>query len=106
MKALQPPNHFSDKTCGLWKAITSEFDLAPEALELLRVGLENLDLGDAARETLRREGSVIADAKGILRKHPACDVLKLCDGLFLRALRQLGLDLVQPGEVYAKRKVG
>lgn len=98
-KAIRPPGHFSEKAKVLWRRINSEYLLEAESLELLRVALENNDLGDVARDTLRREGLVITDAKGATRKHPASDAVKLHDGMFCRALKQLALDVVQPGKI-------
>jgi hypothetical protein len=86
------PGHLSGRSAKLWRSIQAEYELDPEATELLRVGLENLDLGDKARESLRNEGLTI-DGK----KHPALDAAKQCDGMFLRSMRQLGLDVVAPG---------
>jgi hypothetical protein len=91
----QAPKHFTTKTRAIWKAIHAAYELEPEACELLRVALENLDLGDKARELLRTEGLIIAGG----RKHPASDAVKLHDGLFLRAIRQLGLDVLPTGPV-------
>ncbi len=84
------PGYFSAKTKALWKAVLTEYDLAPEMLELFRLALENLDLADAARQLLRAEGLVVGG-----KKHPAADLVKMHDGLYLRAMRQLGLDVVQ-----------
>jgi hypothetical protein len=91
---MKPPSHFSNKARRLWRSINAEYELEPEAAELLRVALENLDLADKARELLRNEGLVIAG-----KKHPASDAVKLHDGMFLRAIRQLGLDVLQPGPI-------
>ena len=88
----RPPAYFSKKAKGIWRAITTEYELEAESFEMLRVALENLDLADKARELLRIEGLVVAG-----KKHPASDAVKLHDGLFLRAVRQLGLDIISPG---------
>ncbi len=93
MNTPKAPDHFTKKTKGLWAAIHAQYELEPEAAELLRVALENLDLADKARELLRAEGLVIDG-----RKHPASDAVKLHDGMFLRAIRQLGLDVVAAGK--------
>ena len=92
MTTPKPPNHFSEQARKLWKSIHAEYELEAEAVEVLRVALENLDLADKARELLRTEGLVV-DGK----KHPASDAVKLHDGMFMRAIRQLGLDIVAPG---------
>ena len=91
-KSPKPPSCFSDKSKRLWRTIHEEYELECDAIELLRVALENLDLADSARELLRAEGLVING-----KKHPASDACKLHDGMFLRSMRQLGLDVVAAG---------
>jgi len=48
------PSYLSAKARKLWRDIHTTYELEPEAVELLRVALENLDLGDRARELPRR----------------------------------------------------
>jgi hypothetical protein len=93
-KTPKAPSYFSEKARQLWKSIHAEYELEAEAGELLRVALENLDLADKARELLRTEGLVVNG-----KKHPASDAVKLHDGMFMRAIRQLGLDIVAPGPI-------
>ena len=92
------PAHFSAKAKVLWKKLNEQFEFEPDAVQTLAVGLENLDLADKARELLRAEGVVVAG-----KRHPAADIAKQCDGMYLRALRQLALDVVQAGEPKGKR---
>ena len=87
------PPYFSPKSKALWQSILTEFDLADEMCELLRVTLENLDLADQARATLRKEGLTIDG-----RRHPAADLAKQHDSMYLRGLRQLALDVVKPSK--------
>jgi hypothetical protein len=94
----RPPACLSDKSKGLWRKIMSEFELEADAVETLRVALENLDLADAARKLLRDEGLVVAG-----KKHPASDAVKLHDGMYLRSLRALALDVVAPGQPKGRR---
>jgi len=91
-KTSRPPACLSEKAKGMWKTITREYVLECEALETLRVALENLDLADSARELLRTEGLVVNG-----KKHAASDACKLHDGMYLRAMRALGLDVIAPG---------
>jgi hypothetical protein len=97
-KAPRAPSYLSDKAKGLWKKITAEFELEADAVETLRICLENMDLADRARELLRSEGLVLNG-----KKHPAGDSVKLHDGLYLRALRALALDVVAPGQPKGRR---
>ena len=100
-KTPRAPSHFSDKTRQLWRQIHDSFELEPDATETLRVALENLDLADIARAQLRDEGLIRADG----RRHPASDICKQCDSMFLRSMRALGLDIVKPnsGEPAGRR---
>ena len=50
------PSHLSDKAKTLWKRINRDFELEADAVETLRVALENLDLADAARALLVEAG--------------------------------------------------
>lgn len=92
------PSHLSAKAKRLWAAIWEEYDLDPEAAEILATALTNLDIGDSAATLVRREGLVV-DGK----RHPAADLVKVHHGLWLRAVRQLGLDIVAPGEAQGRR---
>jgi hypothetical protein len=93
-KTPSAPSVLSNKSRAVWRAILGEFELEAESLETLRVALENLDLADTARELLRTEGLVVAG-----KPHPASNSVKLHDGLYLRSMRALGLDIVQPGPI-------
>lgn len=88
-----PPRCLSAKSKVIWNSILSEFSLSTENLALLQLGLENLDLANNARELLRTQGLVTSEGK----RNPASDAVKLHDGMFLRALRQLGLDVINKG---------
>lgn len=92
------PSHFSAKARKIWEHVHREFELEPDAVELLRIGLENMDLGDAERAKVREEGAVVNG-----KKSQRLDAIKLFDGLYLRCFRQLGLDIAQPGTPAGKR---
>lgn len=92
------PAQLSAKAKTLWKKLNEQFEFEPDAAQTLGIALENLDLADKARELLRTEGLVVNG-----KKHAASDSVKLHDGLYLRAMRQLALDVVQAGEQKGKR---
>jgi phage terminase small subunit len=77
-----------------WNSVCDDYELEADALLILRVACENFDLAQQAREQVAKDG-VLKDDK----RHPAIDVQKQSYSLFLRALRQLGLDVVAPGPV-------
>lgn len=90
---MKPPFHLSDESKSTWRKLVAEYEFGPDALMTLRAALENWDRAQQARELIATEGLVL---KG--RRHPAVDIEKQCYGLFMRAMRQLGLDVVPPGE--------
>lgn len=89
---MSPPKHLTDESKRAWRRISREYELTPDAGLLLRAALENWDRAQAARELVNREGMVLGE-----KRHPACDVEKQAYGLFQRFMRQLGLDLMEPG---------
>jgi hypothetical protein len=93
------PRHLSSKAKILWKSINSEYELEADALETLRIGLENMDLADQARELLRNEGLVVNG-----KPHAAGNAVKLHDGLYLRCFRALALDVVAVGQPVGRRQ--
>lgn len=98
-KTPKTPNYFSPKAANIWRRVHQEYELEPDASELLRVSLENMDLGDTAREKLRSDGPVLPNG----RKNPALDGAKLFDGMFMRGMKQLGLDVVAQGTPAGRR---
>jgi hypothetical protein len=88
----RPPRHLSAESKALWNQVNGDFELESDALAILRVALEQFDRAQQARKLLAKDGLVL-DGK----RHPATDVEKTAYGLFLRAMRQLGLDVVAPG---------
>jgi hypothetical protein len=88
------PTHLSLTMRRFWCDIVEEFDLSTDSLFILRSAAECWDRAQGARELIAKEGLVLNG-----KRHPAIDVEKQAYGLFLRSLRQLGLDLVEPGPV-------
>jgi len=88
------PEHLSDEAKAMWERVATEYELTPDALMLLRVALENWDRAQQARELVTRKGLVLNG-----RRNPAVDIEKQCYSLFMRAMRQLGLDIEEPGPI-------
>lgn len=91
---MKIPTHLSVASKRTWRRIASEYELDGNAALLLETALTQWDRMTQAREMLASEGIVI-DGK----RHPAIDVEKQASSLFLRAWRQLGLDIAPPGAV-------
>jgi phage terminase small subunit len=90
----QRPSHLSLEMRKFWDEVTKEYELECEAQLTLRAACENWDRAQQARELVNREG-LVQDHK----RHPAIDIEKQAYGLFLRSVRALGLDVIQPGPV-------
>jgi phage terminase small subunit len=90
----KPPRHLSAESRRFWNAILAEYELEAEALLVLRAACENWDRAQQAREAIAAEGLTLGG-----KRHPAVDIEKQAYGLFLRSMRQLGLDVVAPGPV-------
>ncbi len=88
----KPPNHLSSEMKKFWGNVLKDYELESDALLVLRTACEQWDRAQQAREVLANEGITIGG-----KKHKAIDVDKQAVGLFLRSMRQLGLDVVAPG---------
>jgi phage terminase small subunit len=86
------PAHLSPAAKKHWSRITREYELTSDGALTLQTALENWDLSQTARELMAAEGIVV---KG--RRHPAQEIAKSANILFLRALRELGLAMEGPG---------
>jgi len=99
---VKPPEHLSVESKGIWSDAVSQYELSSADLALLRVALENRDLGNAARQDLRKRGNVLETPQGF-KTNPSLIAAKSHDGLFLSAMRQLGLDLADGPEERPER---
>jgi len=95
---MKAPNHLSPEMKKFWRDVLKDYELESDALLVLRTAAEQWDRAQQARETLATEGITLKD-----KKHPAIDVEKQAVGLFLRSMRQLGLDIVAPGQPKGRR---
>ena len=98
---FRTPPHLSPEARAFWERVDEEYELTSDGALYLRAALGNWDRAQLARETIAREGLTVEG-----RKHPAIDIEKQAYGLFLRAMRQLGLDVIPPGSLPVGRPVG
>ncbi len=95
----KPPAHLSEAARKWWKKITEEFIFeTPDALLILETALECFDRQRVAREIVDKEGPIISDRFGQKKQHPATIVERDAKMAMLRAFRQLGLDVIAPGQ--------
>jgi len=88
------PKHLSIAAKTHMRRVQNEYDLSPDAAMILVVALENWDMANEARQMLRTEGMILGG-----RRHPAIEIQKQGDAIFLRCMRELGLNLNDPGDV-------
>ena len=96
MKTPSPPTHLSRTTKKWWREITEEFDLEPHHLKVLQAAAESWDRAQEARILVDKEGLVVDDRFGQPKPHPGCAIERDSRGVFLRCLRELGLDVEPP----------
>lgn len=70
-----------------------------DELVLLQVAMEAWDRAYQARAEVEKDGLLVVDPSGRKRPHPALQIEKDTKLVFLRAWRQLGLDVEPPGPV-------
>lgn len=83
----------------LWRDIVSEYiEFEPHHLKLLQLICETWDKVVGAREVLQKDGSYFVDRYGQPKEHPAADAERKNKTLFMRLVRELGLDITPPSE--------
>ena len=92
MSTPKAPKHLSAEMKQFWAGVNEDFELQSDAVLILRCACENFDLAQEAREMVKKEGLTTEN-----KRHPAIDVEKQAYSLFLRSMRALGLDIIQPG---------
>ncbi len=92
-RAPSAPKHLSAEAKRIWRSIVAEWVLGPEALPLLRAGLESWDLYQACRAELRKAGpTIVSPRSGMVRQHPSVKTGNDALTQFRQCFRQLGLE--------------
>jgi phage terminase small subunit len=91
---MKAPEHLSEHSRRTWKRIQREYVLGPDASDILRCALENFDLAQSARQLIQQEGLIVSG-----RRNRAVDIASSSYSLYLRSMRQLGLDIAEPGPI-------
>lgn len=89
------PRHLQPETRKWYAAIAQRFVLEAHHEKLLLLAGECWDRSREAREVLSREGLTVSDKYGQVKAHPAAQIERDARNGFMRALRELGLDLTQ-----------
>lgn len=89
------PAHLSGGSRRVWRAITADWELGPDALLLLEGALVQRDIFERARRELARAPAVTSTSAstGVSRAHPAAKVAADALREMRCCLRALGLEL-------------
>ena len=103
LRTDKPPEHLSREARRIWKQICNTWELknSPDALLILRTGLEAFDRLQQARKEIDKDGCTImckmASGESKLQKHPALESEKSAMAGLLQAFRMLGLEFENSG---------
>lgn len=101
--ALTPPAHLKAGGKTLWKDVAAKYELEPHHLRLLESACGCWDRIVEARTALRKDGALVPDRFGQIKEHPAAKAERDNKGLFMRLVRELGLDLTTDEAPRARR---
>jgi len=93
-----PPSHLSESAADLWRTVLEGYALAEHDLRTLELACTAWDRCTAARREIDTEGATTLDRFNQRRVHPAVQIEKDSRDAFLRAMRELCLDVDPPGE--------
>ncbi len=92
----RPPAHLKAAGKKLWRGILRDYEVSDaHDLARLQVAAECADRCAEARGVIDRDGAYISDRFGGMKSHPALAVEKDSRALLLRAIREMGVDLVE-----------
>jgi P27 family predicted phage terminase small subunit len=94
----RPPRHLSDASRRWFAEVSEAYELESHHLRILQAAAEAWDRCVAARDLVTTEGIVVTSRLGERKPHPAVAIERDSRVAFLRAVRELGLDLGEPGK--------
>jgi len=89
------PRHLSEASRAFWRSVVADFDLEAHHLAILERACEALERLREAQAAIERDGAYIPGRFG-MKGHPALAIERDSRTAFLRAVRELGLDLEAP----------
>jgi len=92
------PAHLTAGTKRWWVKVVSKWLLDDHHIRILQTAAESWDRHQQARRIVAKDGIVILDRFGQKRNHPALETERYYKNLFLRAVRELGLDVTPPDD--------
>ena len=95
-KPPPPPDDLQPATQAWWTSIVTDFELEQYQLHVLQAAAEAWDLYQYARAELAVHGLTYTDDKGMIRPRPEAAIARDARTSFLRAVRELKLDVEPP----------
>ena len=92
------PKHLKPATRAWFDQICGEYVLESQHLRILQVACESWDCYQAAREDISEHGSTFKNKFGDVKPHPSVGLMQNSRIAFLRALRELNLDIAPPSD--------
>lgn len=95
LREKRAPSHLSAEAGALWSSVLADYDLEAHHRGILERACEALDRLRQAQAAIEREGITVEGRFGP-KAHPAVGIERDARTAFLRAVRELGLDLEAP----------
>ncbi len=98
-KTPKPAAGLSDAARAWWKKLTDEYEFdTPDAVLILETVVQSFDRWQQAKALVDTEGPTVRDRFQQPKINPAVLVERDSKQTMLRALKQLGLDVLPPGQ--------
>jgi len=94
----KPPKHLRIETRRWWLSVVEDYELEPHHVRLLTMAAEAWDRAVEAREAIAKSGAYMPNRFGEVRPHPALGVERDSRIAFARLVRELALDVNEPGD--------
>jgi phage terminase small subunit len=98
MKQPKAPEHLKPATAEWFLRVNSEYQLEPHHIRLLTLAGEAWDRGVDAREAIAKHGLTFLDRFKQPHARPEVAIERDCRIAFARLLRELALDIEEPGD--------
>ena len=91
----EAPTHLSDESAAWWAEVPEAFELEAHHFAILERACEAMDRLRQAQDAIGRDGITVEGRFGP-KAHPAISIERDSRTAFLRAVRELGLDMPAP----------
>lgn len=88
-----PPGNLCEIAADFWRTVTADYILEPWQLFVLRAAADALHRSVLAEQVLDAEGATYVTGAGMIRQRPEVTVLRDSRIAFLRACRDLNLEV-------------